>query len=205
MINPYAANACRKNMKSLIISTDNMIDETCVPPYRLSKALSITNKSERARSLCAGYLLGRALKENSIPMDIEPEYNNGKPYYAGYPDFRFNLSHSGKYAAIVYNSEGIDVGIDIQEKRPYRSSLSGKVAGPKDTVTDILMLWTIKEAYSKLTGRGIVMDFTKITYVNNRIEDLSGNVLAYAIVRENNDCYVCAVSKSEDVLNLTFD
>ena len=92
-----------------------------------------------------------------MPMDIEPEYNNGKPYYAGYPDFRFNLSHSGKYAAIVYNSEGIDVGIDIQEKRPYRPSLSGKVAGPKDTVTDILMLWTIKEAYSKLTGRGIVM------------------------------------------------
>ena len=41
--------------------------------------------------------------------------------------------------------------------------------------------------------------------MNNRIEDLSGNVLAYAIVRENNDCYVCAVSKTEDVLNLTFD
>ncbi len=199
------ATACGKNMKSIIISTDNKIDETHVPPYRLSKALSITNKSERARSLCAGYLLGKALEENSIPVDTEPEFDNGKPYYADYPDFRFNLSHSGKYAAIIYNNEGIDVGIDIQERRPYRASLTRRVAGSKDEEADILKLWTIKEAYSKLTGRGIAMDFTKITYVDNCVVDLEGNILAYAKVDFNNDCYVCAMAGTEDILNLTFD
>ena len=199
------ATACGKNMKSIIISTDNKIDETHVPPYRLSKALSITNKSERARSLCAGYLLGKALEENSIPVDTEPEFDNGKPYYADYPDFRFNLSHSGKYAAIIYNNEGIDFGIDIQERRPYRASLSRRVAGPKDEEADILKLWTIKEAYSKLTGRGIAMDFTKITYVDSCVVDLEGNILAYTKVDFNNDCYVCAMAGTEDMLNLTFD
>ena len=138
-------------------------------------------------------------------MDTEPEFDNGKPYYADYPDFRFNLSHSGKYAAIIYNNEGIDVGIDIQERRPYRASLSRRVAGPKDEEADILKLWTIKEAYSKLTGRGIAMDFTKITYVDSCVVDLEGNILAYAKVDFNNDCYVCAMAGTEDILNLTFD
>ena len=191
-------------MKSYIISTENMINETQVPPYRFAKALSISNESERARSLCAGYLLGIALKENSIPMDTEPEYNNGKPQFRDYPDFRFNLSHSGQYAAIVYNNDGLEVGIDIQEHRSVRDSLSRRIASPKDTENDMLRLWTIKEAYSKLTGKGIAFDFTKIAYAYNRVVDLTGKTLAYVKISRYNDVFVCAVSKSDEILNLEF-
>ena len=90
---------------------------------------------------------------------------NGKPYFVEHRDIYFNLSHSGEYAVcVIGNTEN---GIDIEGKREnvlktarrffseneYNWVVEG--VNDKDKLTRFLRLWTLKESYSKVTGKGI--------------------------------------------------
>ena len=100
----------------------------------------------------------------------------GKPYFPGYPDFKYNISHSGRYAVCGMICGGRDpqpVGIDIQEipsdperalkiadrffSEPERESLHELVRAGDSTSALLLFCryWTARESYIKLTGRGL--------------------------------------------------
>ena len=107
----------------------------------------------------------------------------GKPYFPGYPDFKYNISHSGRYAVCGMICGGRDpqpVGIDIQEisedpKRVMkiadhffsdreRESLHTLLdVGAETGISAALLLfnrfWTARESYMKLTGRGLAESF----------------------------------------------
>ena len=107
----------------------------------------------------------------------------GKPYFPGYPDFMYSISHSGRYAVCGMIFGGRDpqpVGIDIQEisedpKRVMkiadhffsdreRESLHTLLDGGAETgISAALLLfnrfWTARECYMKLTGRGLAESF----------------------------------------------
>ena len=98
--------------------------------------------------------------------------DNGKPYIADLADFYFSLSHSGNYVLCVW--DGVAIGADLQcMDREVKYSLAKRAMTEKEYIAYLMLplqeqekefykLWTIKESYCKLTGKGLSQDFRKI-------------------------------------------
>ena len=94
---------------------------------------------------------------------------NGKPRLAdGAPCF--NLSHS-RYGVAVAVSAAHEVGIDLEEIRPHHQRLSKRyctkaeqalIDDSKDPTSELIRIWTAKEAAAKRLGTGIDKDFRNI-------------------------------------------
>ncbi|MDA1316148.1 MAG: 4'-phosphopantetheinyl transferase superfamily protein [Acidobacteria bacterium] len=113
-------------------------------------------------------LLGRYLERE--PQDLTLGYSDhGKPFLAGTPepDLRFNLSHSHDLALFAFTA-GRDIGIDVEQIRPDRSTreiaerffsrreVEALFALPTEQQTaGFFRCWTRKEAYIKAKGKGM--------------------------------------------------
>jgi 4'-phosphopantetheinyl transferase len=102
------------------------------------------------------------------PADIRFRYRTwGKPELAGDHGLRFNLSHSGGWAALAV-TRGAEVGIDIERINAGRATL--EIAGrffsaferetlgklpPSEQAAAFFRIWTRKEAFIKCTGEGL--------------------------------------------------
>lgn len=137
-----------------------------LPPERREKALRCRRQEDRLRSAAAGLLLARYARQ--LGFDRFPEVREGaygKPYFPDAPQAQFSLSHSGGYAALATSS--LPVGVDIQEIRPERVMAAVRfltepeqaqlTALPQEEeVQAFFRLWTLKESYGKMTGRGLL-------------------------------------------------
>lgn len=137
-----------------------------LPPERREKALRCRRQEDRLRSAAAGLLLARYARQlgfDRFPALREDVY--GKPYFPDAPQAQFSLSHSGGYAALATSS--LPVGVDIQEIRPERVMAAVRfltepeqaqlTALPQEKeVQAFFRLWTLKESYGKMTGRGLL-------------------------------------------------
>lgn len=98
---------------------------------------------------------------------------NGKPYLPDYPDWTFNLSHSGDYFALAVAPQ-CRLGIDLEAARS-RLNLAGIVmkcfaaeeiayweALPEEErISAFYRFWTRKEAFVKAIGRGIALGLNR--------------------------------------------
>lgn len=137
-----------------------------LPPARREKALRCRRAEDRLRSAAAGLLLARYARQ--LGFDRFPELREGaygKPYFPDAPQAQFSLSHSGRYAALATSS--LPVGVDIQQIRPERVMAAMRLltdleqaqlsALPQEAQTQAFFrLWTLKESYGKMTGRGLL-------------------------------------------------
>ena len=105
------------------------------------------------------------LEELEAPCQIGYRIGeHGKPYFAKFP-ICFSLSHSGEYVFAVADHD--EVGVDIQKKNPDTiMRVAERFFAQKETehalclakperMTYLYRLWTMKEAYGKLTGKGV--------------------------------------------------
>lgn len=115
----------------------------------------------------AWLLLGQAIEEQFgytfAQLDIRRD-GQGKPYSAAHPEIQFNLSHCGTaYACIVGT---VPVGIDVERKFHPKDGLIRKVCHPEEyallaqmedklRIRQFRFLWSLKEAFVKLDGRGL--------------------------------------------------
>lgn len=138
-----------------------------VRTVRKQKVLRCKQKEDQLRSLAGGLLIKHALEEELLPYgELEFEENsNGKVLVNMelYPVW-FNLSHSGDFAAVVISNH--KVGIDIQQERDIKSRermiqmcYNDK---EKESGKSFCYRWTRKEAYAKMLGLGLKMDFKEI-------------------------------------------
>ncbi|CAM5489435.1 4'-phosphopantetheinyl transferase family protein [Bacillus safensis] len=125
-------------------------------------------------------LLGEVLVRQTIhdmydlPMDqivFETE-GNGKPVVRQLPSFHFNLSHSGNW--VVCAVDDAPVGIDIEEIKPIDLAIAKRFFSA-DEYQDLLSqpaerqeayffhLWSMKEAFIKLTGKGLSYGLSSFT------------------------------------------
>ena len=136
-------------------------------------------ESDRRRYLVSHVLLRTALsrtaKERVDPRCWRYGRNkHGKPTIAttaGLPHLNFSLSHSKRLAVVAVSSTS-DVGVDVESldrtiiADPADIGLSpGEHAWlrsrpPATRQRDFVKLWTVKEAYVKLLGRGFFLDFS---------------------------------------------
>ena len=77
----------------------------------------------------------------------------GKPWFPQAPQIHFSLSHT---AGLVLCALGeIPVGADAERPRQLRPGTAEKLMTPREAADfDFFQLWTLRESYFKLTGRG---------------------------------------------------
>lgn len=174
--------------------------------------------ADKRRSLGAGYLLKAALDNLKIEDgNRELDYGeHGKPYLPLCPQIRFNLSHSARFIVLAINAAGIELGCDIEEysdkkaiktlKNVSRRVLSDKeksMLGEPASENDVEWkqkfydIWTAKESYVKLTGKGLGTDFRKLELSQNEdsitITDIDNGDIMYIIRKKVADGYSFAL------------
>lgn len=98
---------------------------------------------------------------------------HGKPALEGAGELAFNLSHSGRLAALAI-AEGCDLGCDIEEVREVKEDIAERYfsadevaqlrALPADRQNDAFFrCWTRKEAVVKALGDGLSMPLDRFT------------------------------------------
>ena len=88
--------------------------------------------------------------------------SNGKPYYIGNEnEIFFNLSHGQELIAVA--CADCEVGIDAESMRKVHENAMRRTCTRKEwgwlqqseqKELDFLRLWTLKESYMKMTGKG---------------------------------------------------
>ncbi len=127
------------------------------------------SRVQRLRSLAAGCLLHDALcRELGLLPKEKGAFSigyreGGKPFLREGEGLFFNLSHSGDYVCCAVGRE--ETGVDIQVHTKVRQSLPERFFTQEDNrrlkeagmerEALFFRMWSIKESYLKLTGKGI--------------------------------------------------
>ena len=122
---------------------------------------------------CVAFLLLRYALKNEYNISETPEFifnEYGKPFLKNHNDIYFNISHCKN--AVVCAVSDKNVAIDIMDYRKIHNGVIKRVCSDNEKTMlsisqnkdkDFIKLWTMKECYSKLIGKGLSMDFSKIT------------------------------------------
>ncbi len=146
-----------------------------VPEYRREKAMRFKFQSGKSQSLGVGLLLRQACRDFGIEGTDENVVlgENGKPAFRDVPDVHFNLSHSKTRVMCVLSP--YEAGCDVEHVRVGRSRLAERFFKDSENAwihsfpegveqdTAFCRLWTLKECYMKVTGRGMALSPDKFT------------------------------------------
>ena len=156
-----------------------------VPEYRQKKSLSFKFPKGKMQSLGVGFLLQIACSDVGMAgVDEHIAYGeNGKPYFPDAPDVHFNLSHSGERVMCVISP--FEVGCDVEIIKGDRGKLAERFFKPEESSwikrfetleaqsEAFYRLWTLKECYMKVTGRGMSLMPDKFTLNVDEIGNIS--------------------------------
>ncbi len=128
------------------------------------------------------YLYDTVIKRTFGDANPDIEKNeHGKPSFLPPHNYcHFNISHSGDY--VVMAMADTEIGVDVERKgraKDYKKLLrffyeheKNRVLNAADGEDEFFKIWTYREAFSKLTGVGLVLfsheDIT-IDYDKNRV------------------------------------
>ena len=150
------------------ILEDNRIFEKyyeIVSDERKVKVDRLRFDKDKRLSLAAEILLKKALEDYGI-FKYEIAYGeNGKPYLAGMPEVKFNLSHSEERVMCVLSEK--ESGCDVERIKDanllvakhfctdaeYALIQEKEMKAEKEEV--FFRLWTLKESFLKATGLGM--------------------------------------------------
>lgn len=146
------------------------IFENCVrllPDVRLQKINRLKNMKDKCLSVASWFLLreGARLFDKNADVENIMEQKGGKPYLVNAPHIHFSISHSGNMAmcAVSLNPVGADIqhicNFNEEICRRYFTSGECNYVMSADSASEktarFFGIWTCKEAYSKMTGRGL--------------------------------------------------
>lgn len=136
-----------------------------LPAWRREKVLSFKFLIDRVLCAKAYLMLKQGLKE-AYGIDCNPVFDHighDKPVLRDYPDIHFNLSHCRNGVLCVIDSR--PVGCDIESVEDsldpnvcrfcYDEEEISAIKSSDNPCVEFTRLWTMKEAYLKLTGEGI--------------------------------------------------
>ena len=189
----------KKAQLNILIAGAGDLPEQVYPVQAASELSSASMRPESviARRLTAKALhifLGRAPSPGEL--DAEVRSPGGKPYFPAFPDFHYNISHSGSYVVCAICDH--PVGVDLQQI-PDQAERAVKIAkrffsAQEQEALRVLQdrndtealcrlfcrYWTARESYIKLTGRGLAEPF------ENFRPDLEAGVIL-VLKRDSND------------------
>lgn len=150
-----------------------------LPAEERAHGMRMGRETARRRYISARILLRLALS-HAMRARISPKdwrfraAANGKPEIAGdCPRLFFSISHNASISLAAVSAAS-PIGIDLEDlSQPLRGAVVDCVlaAGERERndgapssgkLTDLVRLWTLKEAYSKMLNLGHSLDFSKI-------------------------------------------
>lgn len=143
--------------------------------YRKEKTDNCRLLDDKNRSIGAGLLLDKGLGEYGL-KEAEVRFaqgENGKPYLLDYPGIHFNLAHSGHMVLAVFADR--EVGCDIEKIKAANLKLAKRFFCPEEYAyltslkgeeqnRGFYRLWTLKESFLKVTGKGIRMPLNSFAF-----------------------------------------
>ena len=125
-----------------------------LPPERRARLERVKQAEKRREPLCAYLMLCHALWELYRWREL-PEIavtSLGKPYFPGFPDIHFNLSHTA--GAVLVALSDRPVGVDIERIRPVSQRAMRRLADVS-TEQAFFQSWVRREARAKRSGAGV--------------------------------------------------
>ncbi len=137
---------------------------------KISKVKKFINKKDKIRTLIGEILIRTIITEDlgirndNISFEKNPY---GKPYLKNYPNFNFNISHSGDFVVCAIDNNPI--GVDIEEVKYIEYEDIAKnffTTNEFDYITKndsysslsrFYEIWTLKESFIKCCGQGLSM------------------------------------------------
>ena len=154
---------------------------------------------DKLRSLFAELLIRYEISEK-LDADfkkLEFEKNEfGKPFLVGQDGYDFSVSHSA--GAVAFAGGNFAVGADIERIRPRKRLISERffakneidfIEKSENSDEAFFEIWTKKEAYSKMLGKGLAAGFNSF--------DVTGGVLGCEFYTEIKYGYVFSVCSGE--------
>jgi 4'-phosphopantetheinyl transferase len=134
---------------------------------------------DRLRSLFSELLVRTYAIEKWGMANDEIHFNRnmfGKPAISGFPQYQFNISHSGHWVVAVFDN--LPVGIDIEEIAQIDLSVSDFCFSqvektqlseqPNESkLSYFFRLWTLKESYIKAVGKGLSTPLQSFSFTIN--------------------------------------
>ena len=157
------------------------IPEGLLSAYRTQKLAAQKNPLVRRESLYSELLLRRALSDSGLAVDTPLQITAGeygKPRLPGGEVF-FNLSHS--VGAILCAVSDAEIGADLQLRAKAKPPLMKRffadeereyVLGAADADEAFTEIWTKKESWCKLSGKGLALPLESFSVLDERIAPL---------------------------------
>jgi 4'-phosphopantetheinyl transferase len=132
------------------------------------RILKFARYEDRLRTLMSDLLTRSIIHKRSIVRNADIFFEQseyGKPFLKGYPNFHFNISHSGQWVVCACGDSS--VGIDIGQVKPTNYLEIAKHSFSNEEYKDLLAkvederlasfyeIWTLKESYIKFLGYGL--------------------------------------------------
>ena len=199
---------------SKILEDDGVFDVCLgrVSEYRRNKVLKLRRREDRNSSLAAGVLLTYVLDiwGGIDERRVEYECNKkGKPFIKNYfGDVCFSMSHTEGCAAVVLCKK--PCGIDVERIRRIPDSIVDRLFSDMDRNVisedqqnaDVygMSVWTRREAYSKMTGTGILMkDESQKMVMNDEYMNGKGVSLKNAVFDIGGSEFMTALALSDQI------
>lgn len=153
------------------LQNENLFD--LVGEERRKKVIRYRMPDDRKRSLGAGIIIRKILDENGLSESCLKYSENGKPVADG---LFFNVSHAGDYVVGVQSDCAVGCDIEKIVSAPFKiaeqyfsAEEAGYIKAECDGDKAFFTLWTLKESYMKMTGKGmsLALDSFEIIHTAN--------------------------------------
>ena len=191
-----------------------------VSSERREKIDRLRNEREKRLSLGAYVLLKKALSDIGIDSFSLEYGENGKPYLAGSSGVYFSLSHSFERVMCVLSNTEVGCDVEkVQEKsiavaeRFFAPEEIALIKGSEDSADMFSRLWTLKESFLKMTGKGMTVPLDSFCFSVsensvNVCQNLTKKQLFFKEYSFENDykCSVCSYNPLfSDVIIVIFN
>lgn len=137
-----------------------------LPEDKKRKVDKLIFRKDKNLSVGSQFILIYALKKQGYDFShlIIKKRKNGKPYVEN-ENVYFSVSHSGNM--VLCGVSDFPIGVDIQEVTDYNRHVAKRffkqneqraisaAENPEDKKDMFFRIWTLKEAYAKMTGEGL--------------------------------------------------
>ncbi len=166
-----------------------------LPEERQKKALSYKHTTDRNCCVISYLLFLYGLRYQYNITNPTLTYGPfHKPYLADAKDIYFNISHCQKACVCAFSDR--EIGIDVQDIRPYRELTAKKVCNAaelelirqsEDKARSFTRIWSMKESYVKMTGSGITLPLNQIDTTSLPIQVTEYPEFYLSVCEKNND------------------
>jgi len=137
-------------------------------------------KEDAIRSVCGEVLARYVCRKHLSIQDIVFSTNKySKPFLIGYPDFHYNVSHSGDWVVCATSSnlvgvdvEYIDKNIDLSIAQHYftaEEALDINTKNSNEKYNRFFHYLTAKESFIKCVGKGLSIPLTSFSIHENKV------------------------------------